>query len=181
MRQLGSSRISSHEINSHEIWTLNNDLVGIVFELKLISTKPARLHPSNFKEDKVFWRCEFHKSSWVKRKSYVVGEATVDVTCTEHNHSPDQASNKIWWQLITWGLILWHRVCLLKYIYIYSHKQTKRRKESDIQRCKKLRGLSQGVVRATVHLRMRIIIVVYDWPIGLEHMCARACSRVYKL
>ena len=36
--------------------------------------------------------CEFHKAG-CKGRARSVGEA-VDVTCTEHNYPPDQASNK---------------------------------------------------------------------------------------
>ena len=44
------------------------------------------------KEHKVFWQCKFHKAG-CKDRATSVGEA-IDVTCSEHNHPPDQASNK---------------------------------------------------------------------------------------
>ena len=46
---------------------------------------------NNHEGKTVFWRCEFHKAG-CKGRATSVGEA-VDVTCTEHNHPPDQASN----------------------------------------------------------------------------------------
>jgi len=47
----------------------------------------------------VFWRYKFHKAECKGRTTYYstctsVGEA-VDVTCTEHNHPPDQTSKKL--------------------------------------------------------------------------------------
>ena len=44
------------------------------------------------KEGKIFWRWELHKAG-CNRRATSVGEA-VEVTCLEHNHPPDQASNK---------------------------------------------------------------------------------------
>ena len=44
------------------------------------------------KEGKVFWQCEFHKAG-CKGRATPVSEA-IDITCNEHNHPPDQASNK---------------------------------------------------------------------------------------
>ena len=53
------------------------------------------------KEGKVFWRCEFHRAGREGRATSV-GE-TVDVTCTEHNHPPDQASNKLVSSMRKWA------------------------------------------------------------------------------
>ena len=50
-------------------------------------------HISNLKEGKIFWRCKFHKAGCKEELRTYVGKA-VDVTGTEHNHPPDQISNK---------------------------------------------------------------------------------------
>ena len=52
--------------------------------------KYYRIHER--KEGEVFWRCELHMAG-CKGRAASVGEA-VEVTCPEHNHPPDQASNK---------------------------------------------------------------------------------------
>ena len=42
-------------------------------------------------EGEVFWKCKFHKAGCNGRAT---SHEVVDVTWTEHNHPPDQASNK---------------------------------------------------------------------------------------
>ena len=55
-------------------------------------------------EGKVFWRCEFHGAGREGRATSV-GEA-VDVTSTEHNHPPDQASNKLVSSMRKWEMLI---------------------------------------------------------------------------